>query len=57
MFHVYYSRGNAYYQLKQYKEAIQDYEKAIELNPQYSDAHVHRMATLERLAELQQTTK
>ena len=30
---AYYNRGTAKDELKQYKEAIADYDKAIELNP------------------------
>ena len=32
MCRAYYNRGNAKYELKQYQEAIADYDKAIELN-------------------------
>lgn len=34
----YNNRGNAYLGLKQYERAIQDYDKAIQLNPNYVNA-------------------
>ena len=36
---VYNNMGNAYYDLKEYKKAIECYKKAIELKPDYYDAH------------------
>ena len=35
-------RGNANTNLGKYKEAIENYDKAIELNPQYADAYYNR---------------
>ncbi|MEI0490771.1 tetratricopeptide repeat protein, partial [Brachyspira pulli] len=39
---AYNNRGNAKYNLEQYKEAIKDFDKAIELNPNYSNAYYNR---------------
>ncbi len=38
----YFKSGNTKYDLKDYKGAIQDYTKAIELNPKYADAYYNR---------------
>jgi len=37
--YVYFNRGNTYYKLKQYKEAIKDYTEAIHINP--SDSYFY----------------
>ncbi len=39
---AYYNRGIAYHKKGQYNRAIQDYDKAIEINPQYADAYNNR---------------
>ncbi|MBD3879512.1 MAG: tetratricopeptide repeat protein [Quinella sp. 1Q5] len=39
---VYNNRGNAYLDLKQYERAIQDYDKAIQLNPNHEMAYNNR---------------
>lgn len=38
----YYDRGNAKQELKEYKAAIIDYDKAIELNPNFTEAYSKR---------------
>ena len=38
----YLSKGNSKISLKDLKGAIQDYDKTIELNPQYADAYFNR---------------
>ena len=38
----YYDRGNAKQELKEYKAAITDYDKAIELNPNFTEAYSKR---------------
>ena len=39
---TYYNRGVDYYNQKQYESAIQDYNKTIELNPNYTLAYNNR---------------
>ncbi|MCA9891205.1 MAG: tetratricopeptide repeat protein, partial [Anaerolineae bacterium] len=36
------TRDLAYYELKQYEQAIADYDKAIQLEPQYASAYYNR---------------
>jgi len=36
------SRGNAYYDLEKYSNAISDYTKAININPNYAEAYNNR---------------
>jgi len=38
----YFNSGKAKYKLKDYRGAIQDYNKAIELNPKYPEAYNNR---------------
>ncbi len=38
----YFNSGKAKYNLKDYRGTIQDYTKAIELNPNYADAYLNR---------------
>lgn len=39
---VIYNRGNLYSALHEWDKAIADYNLAIELNPQYYEAYIHR---------------
>lgn len=39
---TYHQRGNAYYDLEQYQNAIKDYTQAIQLNPNYTNAYFNR---------------
>ncbi len=39
---AYIKRGNDYYELKEHEKAIEDYNKAIELNPNVSQAYYNR---------------
>jgi len=41
---AFYNRGTAYFELKQFEQAIQDFNKAIELNP--NDAEAYYTVTL-----------
>jgi tetratricopeptide (TPR) repeat protein len=45
---VYYNRGLDYYNKGQYDQAISDYTKAIEINPNDADAYKHRACLFER---------
>ena len=38
----YLNRGSAYAGLRQYQRAIQDYDRAIQLNPNYAKAYYNR---------------
>src|SRR6266436_4016609 len=39
---AFYSRGNAYYEKRNYNQAIQDYDQAIRLNPSHASAFSNR---------------
>ena len=39
---AYNARGYAHYRMKQYPEAVADYDKAILLNPSYTNAYLNR---------------
>ena len=39
---AYYGRGNAYYNLGKYQLAIDDYSRAIRINPNYAGAYFNR---------------
>jgi tetratricopeptide (TPR) repeat protein len=45
----YYSRGNAYFQLGDYRQALAAYDRAIALRPEYAEAHHNRGVALRRL--------
>ncbi|MEI0668873.1 tetratricopeptide repeat protein [Brachyspira pulli] len=47
-------RGNAKYNLGEYKEAIKDYDKSIELNPSDSDVYNNRGFAKEKLGQYQE---
>ena len=48
---TYNNRGNAYKNLKQYERAIQDFDKAIELNPNYTTAKNKRERCLKAMGK------
>ncbi len=48
----YYNRGNIKFNLKNYEEAILDYNMAIELNPKFEEAYHNRGVTKRVLKRL-----
>ncbi|GHT67615.1 hypothetical protein FACS189452_05680 [Bacteroidia bacterium] len=49
--YAYNNAGNAYYKLKKYAEAKEQYNKAIEINPNFGEAYLNRGIVLEMLRE------
>ena len=45
------SQGESYHRQGQYQRAIEDYDKAIELDPNDAEAPTHRQRTLRALEE------
>ena len=50
---AYNNRGAAYYYLGQYQRAIEDYDKAIQLDPDYATAYYNRGGSYSDLAQYQ----
>ena len=48
---TYFQRGNAYFNQKQYELAIQEYTKAIQLNPNSDGAYNNRGSVYEKLKQ------
>ena len=57
MRNAYNNRGNAKFHLKQYNEAIKDYNQAIELNPQDAKAYNNRGNAKARLKQYTEAIK
>ncbi len=53
----YYIRGITYFNLGQYRQAIQDFNRAIELDPQYEVAYLNRGVAYEKLGDYQQAVQ
>jgi len=51
--YIYYYRGNANYWVKNIQRAIQDYDKSIQINPQFAEAYFNRGATYSDLGDYQ----
>ena len=50
-FIAYHRRGSAYSALGQHQRAIEDYDKAIELNPDYAIAYNNRGLSFQELGQ------
>ena len=48
----YYDKGKSYFDLDQYYNAISDFDKAIELDPDYTGAYVNRGLSKELINDL-----
>ncbi len=48
---AYFNRGNAKYELEDYRGAIADYSKAIEINPNDADAYGNRGIAMIKLGQ------
>jgi tetratricopeptide (TPR) repeat protein len=47
----YYNQGTVYDDLKQHEKAVEDFGKAIELNPKYAEAYYNRGAVYDDLKQ------
>jgi len=54
---AYYNRGNAYLELHEYAKAIKDFDKAIELSPNYAEAYNNRGVAYAELGEYKRAIK
>ena len=50
---AYNNRGVAYAKLGDYRQAISDYDRAIEINPEYAEAYYNRGIAYQRPWQLQ----
>ena len=48
---VYFNRGNAYFDRRDYAHAIADYSEVIRLNPRFSNAYANRALAYEELGD------
>jgi protein O-mannosyl-transferase len=53
----YNNRGAAYYELRQYEQALTDFNKTIELDPTYSKAHFGKARVLESMKQFEVAAK
>jgi tetratricopeptide (TPR) repeat protein len=51
--HAFNNRGTAYIKLKQFEKAIQDYNQAIELDPEYTHAFNNRGLAYAKLKQFE----
>jgi tetratricopeptide (TPR) repeat protein len=51
---IYFNRGAAYGNLGNHRQAISDYDRAIEINPQYAEAYNNRGAAYGKLSDQRQ---
>ncbi len=54
---IYSGRGTAYKNLGKYSEALKDFDKVIEIKPDYAEAYVHRWNIYSRLDNNEQATE
>jgi len=50
---AYCNRGNTYYDLREYKKAIENYTKAIEINPKYANTYYSRGNVYRKIGKYQ----
>ena len=48
---IHYNRGNPYFMLEEYQKAFDNYDKAIELDPEHIDAKKFREIALKKLGD------
>jgi Flp pilus assembly protein TadD len=53
----YYDRGIAYYWLKHYEKAVEDYTEAIRLQPNYWQAYGNRANAYQQLGETEKARR
>jgi len=54
---IYSGRGTAYKNAEKYSEALKDFDKVIEIKPDYAEAYIHRWNIYSRLGNGEQATE
>ena len=54
---IYYNRGNAYADMEQYTKAIEDYSKAIKINPKHAKSYNNRGHNFQELGKMNKAIK
>ncbi|WP_371218707.1 tetratricopeptide repeat protein [Orientia tsutsugamushi] len=53
----YFSKGNSFFQLRKYQEAIKNYDVAIKCNPDFIEAYMNKGIALRELGQYQEAIK